>query len=303
MSSTPGTITCSSEKKDRDSDFKKKVIAAISTVDQVITGAAKDLPIAKLYQILKVGATIAVTANNVANAALSKALRPVIIKLIKIFNTYLYILRAIIIATKDDKPQIYNLDMTEIEEAMDDFNEVMVENPPANLLTRLANLNGIVKKYEDVVDKLSLATVQGLSLLTSTLYVDDTLSGIKYKLKESDEFKAMYSPLSSDNCGDFDIAIIFQGIRLKITALQAELENNTKYMEGFRKNEKAKRHEEAKKCPGGILQVIPGFGQQCKVYNVETGTYNVPTLKSSGGSKKSKRKKRNKRKTKRFHKK
>ena len=71
-----------------------KLAKQIATqVDTLITTGAKDLPIAKLYQVVKIGVTIANGLHNYKSEKLKKMMQVVIVRLLKIFNVYFFILK------------------------------------------------------------------------------------------------------------------------------------------------------------------------------------------------------------------
>jgi hypothetical protein len=236
------------------------------------------------------------------------------VKLIKIFNIYLYILKAIVVAAVRNEPAIYNLDMTDLEDAMDEFIDVMHRQSPKSLFTRFANQDVIVKTYEDAVDKLSLRMVQGLTLLTTTLDLDDRFSGIKYDLKQTAEFRAIFEPLSADDCGNLDLTDIFTKVQEKIKTLQRDLVLNKKKIVAFQREQHVRESLAKQICKDGeTLSVpVPPFGSTCVPDNkpltiedtkqMKVDSFDLGQIPTQGGSKKTKRRKRTKkRKTNRYN--
>lgn len=314
---------CSNRKEKQDEKHKKLnnfLKSTATTFDNVIRSAAKDLPIAKLYQIVQIGATIALKLNDLANSKLKVLLQTIIVKFLKIFNVYFFIMRAKIIAAKKsseshnqtyttasqntiDYTDIYELDMTDVDNAIDDLNELNYHNPPSSFFSK-TDVDSTILKFDTAVDKLSMVIHQALSRLTVLLEIgDDGINGyndIKNTLRQTEEFKSMNSPIVSDDCSNMDFEIIFTDIIDKIKKLQNELIIHKNKITGLKKQITSLQNMATDLgCIEGQRVVIsPGFLPSCAA--IQTDKFDI-----KGGSKKSKRKrtKKNKKSKRKSHRK
>jgi len=147
-------------KKPVSSLLAKTLAIAVGEIDKLIISTTRDLPIAKLYQLVKVGATIAYGLNNLKSGKLKTLLQTVIIKLLKIFNIYFFILKTKILAstkytnTREEKKKnilekIYKLDMMDVDNLLDEFYELNTNNPPKSFFSQL-NPDTVILKFESI---------------------------------------------------------------------------------------------------------------------------------------------------------
>lgn len=225
-----------------DGKLKKTAIKIATQLDTIITSSAKDLPIAKLYQVVKIGVTIANGLNNYRSDKLKQMMQVIIVKLLKIFNVYFFILRVKILAAKaqaeygnDPKRKkhlqnIYKLDMREVDNVLNEFNELNDTNPPSSFFSK-TDPDNISRKFSETTERLTRVVNDSLNHLTTLLGVTKYVSGLKYE--ESDEFDAMNSPIKSEHCGNMDFVQIFEHLSEKIAVLNKELFENKTLAEEF----------------------------------------------------------------------
>jgi hypothetical protein len=259
---------------------------AVKEIDTLITSATKDLPIAKLYQLVKVGATIAYGLNNLKSGKLKTLLQTVIIKLLKIFNIYFFILKTKIIAatkyssTSEEKKKnilgkIYKLDMTDVDNALDEFYELNNDNPPKSFFSKV-NPDSIILKFESITEKLSSVINDALTRLSVLLIISNKYV-TNLNFEDSEQFEIMNSPITSSNCNNMDFEKIFSEIVAKAKNLQSELLTNTKFLEDLTKETELtqkylnrKSLEEELGCrPDQIVTFAPGFPPYCRDKSTE----------------------------------
>ncbi len=229
-----------------------KLAKQIATqVDTLITTGAKDLPIAKLYQVVKIGVTIANGLHNYKSEKLKKMMQVVIVRLLKIFNVYFFILKVKILAAKKQSQynndpkrkkhlqKIYKLDMKEIDNVLTEFNNLNNSNPPSSFFSKV-NPDDISRKFSDITERLTRVVNDSLNHLTTLLGVTRYVSDLNYE--DTVEFDAMNSPIISENCGEMDFAKIFEDLSSKIETLQQELSTNQTLAEEFLNEKKRDEH-------------------------------------------------------------
>jgi hypothetical protein len=250
---------------------------AVKEIDTLITSATKDLPIAKLYQLVKVGATIAYGLNNLKSGKLKTLLQTVIIKLLKIFNIYFFILKTKLIAatkyssTSEEKKKnilekIYKLDMTDVDNALDEFYELNNDNPPKSFFSKVT-VDPIILKFEAITEKLSSVINDALTRLL-LLLVTANKHQIELKFEDTEQFEAMNSPIISADCNNMDFGTIFKELGEKANTLQSELKTGSRIIEELSKekqltkkylNEKSLHEELGCKPNQIVVPTGPGF--------------------------------------------
>jgi len=260
---------------------KNKLVETLKTtvtgLDTIITSAAKDLPIAKLYQLVKITATIAYGLNNIKSGKLKMLLQTVIIKLLKIFNIYFFILRTKITAidkyttTSDKKKkkileQIYKLDMTYVDDVLEEFYELNNDNPPKSFFSKVT-VDPIILKFEAITEKLSSVINDALTRLL-LLLVTANKHQIELKFEDTEQFEAMNSPIISADCNNMDFGTIFKELGEKANTLQSELKTGSRIIEELSKekqltkkylNEKSLHEELGCKPNQIVVPTGPGF--------------------------------------------
>jgi hypothetical protein len=256
---------CNLKIKTNEEKFKQGIKTAIGELDKVIQKTTKDLPIAKLYQVVRIGAQVAYGLHSLKSGKLKTLLQGTIIKLLKIFNIYFFILRAKIQATlihtgtNDRKnkhlEKIYKLDLIAIDIVLDEFYDMSTSDKPITSFFSKANPDATVEKFSAVTDKLEKEINIALGRLT-LLLTANTKYSIDLNLAETEEFEILNSPIKSEDCNDMDFETIFTEIVTKIKKLQDDLDHNTKLIEQFKiDNKREKKKEEVivgeTSCPPG----------------------------------------------------
>jgi len=217
---------------------------AVTSIDKIVESALKDLPIAKLYQIVRIGANIAYGLNNLQSGKLKKFFQKIIVKLLKIFNIYFFILKVKITAAKkyteiknnekkkDHLEKIFKLDMNSVDNELDEFYELNTSNNKKSLFSKVT-ADIVIEKFTASIKNLETViniTLGHLTLLLSiNKYVDDL------NIEETEEFKKMNSPIRSDKCENMNFELIFQTLTLRIMSLKNQLENNKVIVDELKK--------------------------------------------------------------------
>ena len=314
---TPAKEICDAREQTREEKFRELQRASTKTL--VWNGFRKLVSVLPIFdKIVKVADLVKTTAHYIQTATgehmitLKKKFNSYFIGLSSSLNKYFYVLRAKIeaatiyrnllssradLSSNDIKVliNIYMLDITIIENKLDDLINVFLRFNINNILTS-ADIPGTLEKYGSAIDTISLSIESAFTLLHANLIVNNTLiNQLKQKLHESTEFFLLNSQLKADDCDNIDFPLMFDVILKTSEQLQFIFDtvstsvesriiyNNEITQEQFEKIKLAKQAEVKKElgCTDNqTVGQVPSFGTQC--------------LGNKGGSKKMKKsKKRN----------
>jgi hypothetical protein len=162
--------------------------------------------------------------------------------------------------------KIYKLDMTYVDDVLEEFYDLNNDNPPKSFFSKVT-VDPIILKFEAITDKLSSVINDVLTRLL-LLLVTANKHQIEINFEDSEQFEAMNSPIISADCNNMDFGTIFKELGEKANTLQSELKANTRIIEELSKekqltkkylNEKSLHEELGCKPNQIVVPTGPGF--------------------------------------------